>query len=134
MNEAHAIESFAIACERLNDYARELRNAAAFREVTTGNGIRNYTNGWRLEKWLEAELNRDEGWSAAWWLELGGTDGDWLIVSHLSISHSDVFIELREQTVPSAELHQHLMSAVQELESSLKDNATFAREVALRKK
>lgn len=129
--EAGAIESFAIVCELLNDYARTLRSTAAFPEVRTGADIRHFSHGWRLEKWVEAELNREEGHWACWWIELGATGGHWLIDTHLSISHHPLFISLQEaQAVPADQLRPQLLRATEELTRALETNATFAREIA----
>jgi hypothetical protein len=53
-------------------------------------------------------------------LELGYKDGNWLVSSNLSISHSDVYFEFEDRYAASIEeLKTHLNEAVCELEDSL---------------
>lgn len=83
---------------------------------------------------MEAELNPDEGWWAAWWIELGETEGLWRIETHLSISHSDFFLGLQELMVPRDQLQQQLSRCVDELIHALEHNADFIQAVNRHKK
>src|SRR2546430_896947 len=132
-NSGIATEAFGRACEQMNDFARSVRESGLFPGVKTGADIRCYDSGWRLEKWVEAEINPSEGLSAAWWLELG-PDGDKLVVrSNLSISHGELFINLPDRAVTSpAELEEALAKAVADLTGSLAFNSRFTEEVRQR--
>lgn len=132
MNQAcSAIASFAAACERLNSFARSLRDQGVFSTVHTGADIRNYETGWRLEKWVEAELNPAEGQWATWWFELGCIDDSVNVSSSLSISHGDCFISLPDRLAASVEeLDVSLAAVIDELVVALDDNREFAHAVA----
>lgn len=132
--ESSVIETFATACEQINAYAGSLRSGAVFSNVRTGADIRLYKTGWRLEKWMEAELNPKEGWWAAWWIELGETDGLWRIETHLSISHSEFFLGLQELSVPEDQVHRQILLCVNELINALECNLDFLTAVNQHKK
>jgi hypothetical protein len=124
---------FALACERMNEFARTLRESSRFETVRTGADICYYKNGWRLEKWVEAELSKGEGSWAAWWLELGPHERGWVIESHLAVS-PDIFfagLENRVATAPE-ELRNQLTAAVDDLKQALDQNTSFAEEVRKR--
>ncbi len=113
---ADAIEAFASTCERLNDFARELREKSGFGDVRTGADIREYKHGWRLEKYVEADVDSQKGQVAAWWIEMGRLGTGWLVSSSVSISHTDIHVELPERNAKnSSELRSALRSAVDEL-------------------
>ena len=57
-DEIQMFELFAAACDRLNEYARTLDASRRFFDVRTGADIRNYQSGWRLEKWIEADIQK----------------------------------------------------------------------------
>lgn len=131
--EPAAIGQFALACERLNEFALRLRESSRFETVRTGADIRYYKNGWRLEKWVEAELSRNEGLWAAWWLELGSLEQGWIIESHLAVSPDIFFAELEVRTATAAEeLRSQLTAAVDNLKRALDENTPFAEEVRKR--
>ena len=56
--EVQMFELFAAACERLIEYGIKLRASGRFFDVRNGAGTRNYQSGWRLEKWIEADINK----------------------------------------------------------------------------
>ena len=121
------IESFAESCEKLNACARQLCNSGkyqgGYRGVRTSEGIRKNQDGWRLTKWVEACLNSDEGWWAAWELELGFVNAAWLVRSNVSISHSDFYFEFQDKVAASVEeLKAALDKAVSELINAASDN------------
>ena len=121
---------FALACEELNEFARSLSTSSLFGTVRTGADIRCYETGWRLEKWVEAALDKAEEVWACWWLEFGATKKGWIIQSHLSISPDGVYIGLQDRTADSpAEFQQYLSAVVQELKDALEKNQQFAKEV-----
>ena len=95
------IGAFAKACERLNEYAQELRRRGTFATVTTRADIRYLASGWKLEKFVEAELSAKDGLWAAWWIDLGGTDQLWQVSASLSISHTDIYFEIEDAEVGS---------------------------------
>src|SRR5688572_33469053 len=67
-------ELFAAACDQLNEYSRRLDASSRFFDVRTGADIRNYESGWRLQKWIGADIHtggvEKGGLCACWWLEL----------------------------------------------------------------
>ena len=125
---------FALACERMNGIARSLRESSFFETVTTGADIRYYQNGWRLEKWVEAELDRTEGLWAVWWLELGPCENGWLVESNFGLNPQGLSVYLEDRFAGSlSELEQHLSAAVEDLELALEQNREFAEEVKKRR-
>jgi hypothetical protein len=129
--EGSAIGLFASASERLNDFARSLRMQSAFSKVKSPADIRQFEDGWRLQKWVEAELDSSEGLWAEWWLEVRpSSDGGWILESSLSVSPDGIFIGLQEANVHTLdELERYLTLAVDDLEAALEQNIEFAEEV-----
>ena len=74
-DDVQIFELFAAACDQIDEYARTLDASRQFFDVRTGADIRNYRSGWRLEKWIEADIHKGGvaggGFTAVWWLELG---------------------------------------------------------------
>src|SRR5262245_28599728 len=133
--ELSLIGHFALACERMNEFARSLRGSSLFGTVSAGADIRYYESGWRLEKWVEAELDRAEGMWAAWWLELGPTKDGWIVESHLSTGPDGLFIGLEDRLAASPkELEEHLSAVVEDLKHALQQNSEFAEEIKRRKR
>src|SRR5437660_12468940 len=87
--------SFAAACERLNEFARSLRSDSRFGVVRTGADIRAYSYGWRLEKWVEAQLRGGELF-AVWWIEFGPRADDWITESHIAIDPDAFHLEVSQ--------------------------------------
>jgi hypothetical protein len=130
MIEARFVDAFAEAGERLNEYARSIRDSKRFMTVRTGADIRRYDGAWRLEKWMEAELDQQSGLWAAWWIELGPSEAGLVIESHLSVSPDVLHIELPTRRAETAdELEDQLRSAVSCLVSALDENPAFSGEV-----
>lgn len=128
------IETFAKACEELNEYAQKLRRDDTFPEVTTGADIRYLAQGWRLRKFVEAQLNANEGFWAGWWLELGGDGDKWVVSSNLSISHTDTFFEVDELECGSVEeLVAAINTALGHLTNALSDHDGFKEAVVTKK-
>jgi hypothetical protein len=129
--EESAIGLFALACERLNDFAGSQRKQCVFGKVENYTDIRHYESGWRLQKWVAAELDSLQGLWAEWWLEIGPSSaGGWDVESSLSISPDGISIVLQEVRVNSvAELKRCLTVAVDDLERALEQNIEFAEEV-----
>lgn len=122
---------FAQACERMNDFARSIRQSSRFGTVITGADIRYYESGWRLEKWVEAELSADECLWACWWLELGPDPNGWTVSSHLSISHDEFSMDLGDRFAASLpQLDEQLVAAVEVLANALESNQQFANSVS----
>jgi hypothetical protein len=120
---------FALACEKMNDYGRALR-AGVFDTVKSSANIRYYEQGWRLEKCVEAELNRAEGLWAAWWLEFGPSKGGWIIESSVSVSPDVLHYTYESRFVTSVpEFAEQIDLAVGELKVALQENQSFAEEV-----
>ena len=114
---------------------RSLRNSALFDTVRNGANIRHNLDGWRLQKWLEVELDRTEGLWAAWWLELGADKDGWLIESSLSIDPEILFIGLPDRfAATTEELRDRLTEVVDELTGALEQNREFADQVESRRK
>lgn len=130
-NGARGVEIFAHGCEQMNEFARELRQKENFAEVRTGADIRNYDSGWRLEKYVEAEIDAIQGFGVTWWLELGWKDDKWLIGASVSVSHTDLFYELPDCfAVNEEELKLCLEKTLKSLKSALKSDSEFCRQVA----
>jgi hypothetical protein len=132
LNEQEPTETgqFALACERMNEFARTFRDSCRFETVRTSADIRYYENGWRLEKWVEAELNKGEGLCVAWWLELGPYERGWIVETHIAISPDIFFAGLEERTATSVqELRQQLIFVVDKLKKALDQDKQFADEV-----
>lgn len=129
--EMSAIGLFARACETLNEFARSLRESNLFSSVRAGSDIRYYETGWRLEKWVEAEINKVEELGAVWWLEIGpGETSGWLLESHLAITPEGDFFNLPSRVADSpGELKEHLRVAVDQLITALNRNSEFASAV-----
>jgi hypothetical protein len=128
--EASAIGLFALACESLNEFARSMRESSLFSNVKTGSDIRYYETGWRLEKWVEAEINKTEERWVVWWLELGHESGRWILQSHLAISPQGEFISIPDRFANSpTELKEQLRIAVEGLTTALVRNSEFASAV-----
>jgi hypothetical protein len=87
------IELFAIACEKLNDFARSMSSPSLFRTGRTFADIRNYASGWRLEKYVEASVWGREDEVAAWCLELGKEER-WIVQASVNLAHSEIYLEL----------------------------------------
>src|SRR5262249_47664951 len=92
-------------------------------------------SGWRLEKWVEAELDRVEGLWAVWWLEFGPSKDGWIVESHLSINPDVLFIGLEDRLAASPkELEEHFLAVVDDLIHALQQNSEFAEEIKRRKR
>jgi hypothetical protein len=130
-DNAEAIRLFAESCEALNDFERVLRNNSAFSNVRSSADIRNYASGWRLEKYVEAEISATRGLWAAWCLELGQTDDcHWLVESGVNISHSGVNIGFPDYVAKNTqELRAALNQAVDALIASAEKRHKFSREI-----
>lgn len=109
---AKPIELFAQSCEALNSFARELREQGRYGEVRTSADIRTYSTGWRLEKYVEAEIDLDEGYVAAWCLELSRKDGNWLVASSVNVSNTDVYFDLGTRAAESVEQLESILRLV----------------------
>jgi hypothetical protein len=128
--EASAIAHFALACERMNDFERSMRNSAIYDAVRSGADIRHYKSGWRLEKWVEAELDGGEGIWAVWWMELECRDGTWIVESHVGVSPSEFSFDFTDRLASSAEeLGRQLTAVVDELMGALTHNPEFSQAV-----
>ena len=126
-----AFALFATACERMNQLAVELGDDSRFGDVRTGQDIRHYESGWRLEKWVEALIDADEGLWACWWLELGCTDDNWLVGTSASISHSDIDLDLPDRSAAGiSELEVVLDEGVGALIALSADSSKFGKEIA----
>ncbi len=130
-DSAHVIELFAKACEEINEYARKLRESQAFRSVKTGADIRMYNSGWRLEKFIEGELNSQESQYSVWWLELGRSNNQWVVTSNVSISNSNVDFDLCCMKAGfSEDLAECLQVAVRKLKVALDEHTDFRKAVS----
>jgi hypothetical protein len=128
-SEPFAIGSFARACEEMNDFARSLQSQGIFRVVKPGADICYYDQCWRMQKWVEADLDRWK--TACWFLELGHNGSEWVVESRVSVSEGDTFIELKPRRANSVmALQVALAEAVDELRRSLTEIRGFADEVA----
>lgn len=125
-----AIRIFAKSCEVINEFARGLREYGVFDSVKTGADIRDYESGWRLEKYVEAVVVPDEGFVAAWWLELGERGGRWVVESNVSVSHTEIGLTLPERTAPDIlSLERILKETVDELTSTAHQEHSFMKEL-----
>jgi hypothetical protein len=125
-----AAHLFAIACERVNDFSRRLETDGEFISVRVGADIRKYESGWRLEKWVEAEIDREEMLWAAWWLDLNRKDYNWIVNAHVSISHGEFFAEFPVRSAASLnDLEEHLHATVEELITAKETRFDFAYKI-----
>lgn len=125
-----AILSIASAFERMNSFARSLREQRRFSEATTCTDIREYTNGWRCEKYVESVLDGQNGIVAAWAIEVYFKNDVWTIETNTSISYGDYDenVDLLEaRTV--AELGTKLEQAVANLQETVSSGAPFLHEI-----
>lgn len=134
-DEMQLFESFAAACEQLNDYAITLRASGRFFDVRPGEDIRNYQSGWRLEKWIEADIHKggvaEGGFCAVWWLELGpGEPSGLKLEASLSVNpeHSDIDLPSRT-AVTLSEFKEALAAIVNELQNALEINSEFIQAI-----
>jgi hypothetical protein len=120
-----AIELFAKACERLNDFSRDLWESSLYVNALTSSNIRNYLQGWRLEKYVEANLQNSPEDSVSWCLELGKPD-HWLIHADVSVAHGGVYMEVMDCLVETdAQLEIALNRAVDALIAEAKEDSAF---------
>ena len=87
------IELFAIACEKLNEFAQSMNSPSLFSTGRTSADIRNYATGWRLEKYVEASVWGREDEIAAWCLELGKKER-WIVHASVNLAPSEIYLEL----------------------------------------
>jgi len=129
--EGQLFELFAEACEQLTLYAIKLRASGRFFDVRSGDGIRNFLSGWRLETWIEADIHKGGvaggGFTAAWWLELGpGSPSGLMLEATLSVDPDHSYISLPTRTaVTLSQFNEALALVVHDLETALETNAEF---------
>ena len=127
---ARAIELFARCCERLNEFARDLREQKRFGDVRTHADIRYYADGWRLEKSVEADLAPADGHIVAWCIELARVGDEWRVASSANASHSEIYRDLGDRMASSvAQLERALDEATVELISMAERDSEFCRAV-----
>ena len=128
-----AIELFAKACERLNEFARNLRNSSLYASVLTSSNIRNYLHGWRLEKYVEAGFQGSLEDTASWCLELGKPEL-WSINASVCLAHSDISLELLDCLAETEEqLEIALNKAVDALIAEARIDSNFHQLIAKKK-
>jgi hypothetical protein len=128
--ESSATGLFAVACEEMNDFARSLRELPQFGAVRTGADIRSYASGWRLEKWVEVQLDQSTGLWAAWWLEVGQHCEGWVVESHVAVGPEVLHLDFEARHAQSVvELANELSQAVDRLKRALHEYREFASEV-----
>lgn len=72
----------------------------------------------------------DEGFVAAWWLELGERGGRWVVESNVSVSHTEIGLTLPERTAPDIlSLERILKETVDELTSTAHQEHSFMKEL-----
>ena len=125
-----AIKVFAKTCEGMNDFSRSLWESDIFTNARTGSDIRYYESGWKLEKYVESEVAADNGLSAAWWLELGQQGEKWVVASNVSVSHSEVYIDLPEYFASNVdELQLALRQSLDGLIGTVAEGSEFIEKV-----
>ena len=129
-----AIKAFAFYCEKLTEFSTALRNSGQFYAVRSGADIRLYSTGWRLEKWVEAQIDQKDGLWGCWWLELGSENDGWVVQSNLSISNNEYYRDLLSKTAISPdELEAVLAESVRGLINALSDSKEFATAMRIKK-
>ena len=129
-NEVSAIELFSNCCELLNTYELELAERWKPIDVKSGADIRKYNCGWRLEKYLEANISPEEGNIATWWIELGYIEGRWVVSSNVNISHTEIYIELPDMYSENIiDLKSSLEESVALLQSMTESDNPFSDEI-----
>lgn len=128
-----AIELFAKACERLNEFARDLRSSSLYANALTSSNIRNYLHGWRLEKYVEAAVQGDSENTASWCLELGKPEF-WSINASVCLAHCGVSLELLDCSAETDEqLELALNRAVDSLVAEAEIGSNFHHLIAKNK-
>jgi hypothetical protein len=130
------IELFARTCERMNDFSRQLYRQGHFENVRSSADIRSYESGWRLEKYVEADVCTREGYVAAWCIELGRSHEGWFVELSVNVSHSDVYSNLGTRHASSIhELERALDESVNVLIATTMPTSEFAAAIeALRRR
>lgn len=133
--EVQMFELFAAACEQLIEYGIKLRASGRFFDVRNGAGIRNYQSGWRLEKWIEADIHKGGvaggGLCVLWWLELGpGNPSGLMLEATLSVDPDHSYINLPSRTaVTLLQFKEALGAVLHEMETALETNAEFIQAI-----
>ena len=112
---SRVIGVFADFCENMNEFSRRLSSQHQNRAVHTGADIRKYAQGWRLEKYIEMPIDDVAGKVAAWWVELGQEDDKWAVSSSVSVSNTDIYMDLPVLHASDAEELQDAFSEVIQL-------------------
>jgi len=125
-------EPFAVvakACEKLNSFAVELTKRKVFLNTTTCTDLRYYEDGWKFEKYIEAPINKMEGYTAAWALELSDENGKWKIRGNVSISYSDYDEDIFTDVICENDLEDGLNRAIQVMIASYQTGHSFRNEI-----
>jgi hypothetical protein len=80
------VSVLALVQERLKSLASVLQRDSCVVSVKTAVGPRRYTDGDRIECYLDAELS--SGNCLGWWLEFRWNEGSWLIESSVQLNTS----------------------------------------------
>lgn len=125
-----AIELFACCCEQMNNFARSLREQIGFGDVRTYSDIRQYDTGWRLEKYVEAEIVPNSDQVAAWCIELGRVNDKWIVSSSVNVSHSNIYTDLGNRFASSEEqLRDVLAEVFDTIEMTIDAKSEFFRAI-----
>jgi hypothetical protein len=129
-----AIELFAKACERLNEFARNLRSSSLYANALPSSNIRNYLDGgWSLQKYVEAVVQGSPEDTASWCLELGKPEL-WSINASVSLAHSGMSIEVLDCLAETDEqLELALNKAVDALIAEAEMGSNFHQLIVERK-
>jgi hypothetical protein len=116
--------------ERLNDFERALTAEGRFDELKSGTDLRRYETGWALEKWIEATLDRAQGFVACWWLEITRRDNKWKISARTSIAYTDYDKEVESRMASTInELKLALTTVVDSLIATYGEATPFREQI-----
>lgn len=124
------IELFAKACERLNEFARNLRSSTLYANALPSSNIRNYLDGgWSLQKYVEAVVQGSPEDAVSWCLELGKPER-WSINASVSLAHSGISLEVLDCLAETDEqLELALNRAVDALIAEAEIGSDFHRQL-----
>ena len=82
-----------------------------------------------FEKYVEAQLNPEEGYVAVWKFELSEESGAWRIVANNSISYTDYYEDVAVITAAENELEESLTRVIRVLEESYEVGHVFRTKI-----
>ncbi len=127
---AEAIGFVAAALEDLNRFAISLRAEGRFGQTATTTDIRVYSDGWKIEKYVESPIAPSRGILAVWSIEISFELDHWLIACANSVTNGDYYEEIAALTPRTLEEFKGgLAEAVNRLAATYRPGAAFRGEI-----